>query len=64
MSIKVYTAYRVQKGVDPFSLLWDLKRRGQEEAKKRLAMVFEDILNGKAEEAARRVHQQNIEVHE
>jgi hypothetical protein len=64
VSTKVYTAYRVQKGVDPFTLLWDLKQRGQLEAKKRLKLIFDDILNGKAEEAARRIHQQNVEFRE
>lgn len=60
MSIKIYTAYRVAKGVDPFELLFDLKRRGREEAKKRLRLIFEDILNGKAEEAAHRIAHQNV----
>lgn len=51
MSIKIYEAYRVREGVDPFDLLWDLKRKGQLEAKKRLAKIFQDVLDGRSQEA-------------
>ena len=48
MSIKVYEAYRVAQGVDPFDLLWDIKRWGQAAAKQRLTPRFHDILDGKS----------------
>jgi len=51
VSIKVYEAYRVVEGVDPFDLLWDLKQKGQLEAKKRLAKIFHDILDGRSQDA-------------
>jgi len=64
VSIKVYEAYRVKRGVDPFELLWDLKRRGQEEVKKRLRVLFEDILDGRAQKAADRLSERNRAFHE
>lgn len=54
MSIKIYEAYRVIRGVDPFDLLWEIKRVGQAQAKKRLTRLFRDILQGKAQRAAER----------
>lgn len=48
MSIKVYEAYRVAKGTDPFDLLWDIKRRALAAAKAKLTPLFHDILDGKS----------------
>ena len=48
MSIKVYEAYRVAKGTDPFELLWDIKRQGQAAAKAKLTTIFRDILDGRS----------------
>lgn len=54
VSIKVYEAFRVARGVDPFPLLWEIKRRGQAEAKARLARVFRDVLDGHAQRSIER----------
>lgn len=48
MSIKIWEAYRVRRGVDPFDLLWDLKRTGQEAARIRLKKIFDDVLDGRS----------------
>lgn len=59
MSIKIYEAYRVREGVDPFELLWDLKREGQKRARKRLTKIFDDVLDGRSQKAARQLRQQD-----
>jgi hypothetical protein len=51
VSIKVYDAYRVAKGADPFEVLWSTKRRAQADAKKRLIPMFHDILDGRSHSA-------------
>jgi len=59
VSIKIYEAYRVKRGVDPYELLWDLKRQAQAAAKERLAKVFHDILDGRSHEAWTQVEEEN-----
>lgn len=58
MSIKVYEAYRLKEGIDPFDLLAEFKQRGQALARERLAKIFYDILDGRSEESARRLLEQ------
>lgn len=59
MSIKVYEAYRVARGTDPFDLLWDIKRRAQAEARAKLAVRFHDILDGKSHTNHLRLQEQD-----
>jgi len=59
VSIKVYDAYRVQRGVDPFNLMADLKRRGQQEARERLTVIFGEILSGASQAEANLLERQN-----
>lgn len=59
MSTKIYEAYRVAKGVDPYEVFWDIKHRGQREAKRRLGQIFHDILDGKSREAWAKVEEEN-----
>lgn len=60
VSIKLYEAYRVARGVDPFDLLWEIKRRGQREARARLKQLYRDILDGKAHREALRLEAKNL----
>lgn len=46
MSLKVYEAYRVQEGLDPYPVLWEIQRRGRENIKRKLRKVFSDISEG------------------
>lgn len=59
MSIKVYEAYRVAKGTDPFDVLWDIKRRGQAAAKAKLTTVFRDVLDGRSHTTHLRLREQD-----
>lgn len=59
MSIKVYEAFRVARGADPFDLLWDIKRRGRAAAKAKLTPLFDDILDGKSHTMHLRIEEQN-----
>jgi hypothetical protein len=45
MSIKVYYAYRVKEGVDPFDLMFGIKKRGVVEAKKKLTAFYNAMLS-------------------
>jgi len=59
VSIKVYEAYRVARGVDPYELLWEIKRRGQEAARERLVRMARDILDGRSHTEHLKLKQQD-----
>jgi hypothetical protein len=58
MSIKIYEAYRLRRGIDLFSLLWDVKREGQRQAQTRLKRIFETVLDGRSHTAYLKLQEQ------
>ena len=51
MSIKIYEAYRLRRGVDLFGLLWEVKREAQRRIQERLKKIFMDVLQGRSHTA-------------
>jgi hypothetical protein len=49
MSTKIYEAYRVREGFPLWPILFTIKREGQTAARARLAEVYRDIIEGRAE---------------
>jgi len=49
VSIKIYEAYRVAKGVDPYEVLFDSRRRAQKNARDRLGKIMRDVLEGRSQ---------------
>lgn len=58
MSIKVYEAYRVREGHDPFSVLWEIQRRGRDGIREKLLKIFKDVASGRAHEQHLKIRQQ------
>ena len=54
VSIKVYEAYRIAKGHDPYTVLWSIRATALELFEERLAVLYRAILDGHAERAALR----------
>lgn len=48
MSIKVYEAYRIRDGVDPYGVLWEIQRRGREQILHTLDTLFRAVVDGRA----------------
>lgn len=59
MSTKVYEAYRIREGHDPFRVLWEIQRRGREGARQRLAKLYRDVLEGRSQEEHRKQQEQD-----
>lgn len=48
VSIKVYEAYRVREGHDPYAVLWEIRRHGQAFVREVLGKLYEDVLSGRS----------------
>jgi hypothetical protein len=46
VSTKVYEAYRIREGHDPFSVFWEIQARGRENIRAKLRKLFDDVVAG------------------